>query len=50
MPANMLCGHDGAVIVKGFVASLVYCWFASESQRVAARFLGAGFQNVESEE
>ena len=28
--ADLLCGHDGAVIVGGFVASLVYCWSASE--------------------
>jgi hypothetical protein len=29
VPADMLCGHDGAVIVRGFVASLVYYWSAS---------------------
>jgi hypothetical protein len=27
---DLLCGHDGAVIVGGFVASLVYCWSTSE--------------------
>jgi len=27
--ADLLRGHDGAVIVRGFVASLVYCWSAS---------------------
>jgi hypothetical protein len=27
---DLLCGHDGAVIVGGFVASLVYYWSASE--------------------
>jgi hypothetical protein len=30
VPADLLCGHDGAVIVRRFVASLVYCWSASE--------------------
>ncbi len=29
MPTNLLCGHDGVVIVRGFVASLVYYWSAS---------------------
>jgi hypothetical protein len=29
VPADLLCGHDGVVIVRGFVASLVYCWSAS---------------------
>jgi len=29
VPADRLCGHDGAVIVRGFVVSLVYCWSAS---------------------
>ncbi len=30
MPADLLCRHDGAVIVRGFVGSLVYRWSASE--------------------
>jgi hypothetical protein len=30
VPADMLCVHDGAVIVRRFVASLVYCWSAFE--------------------
>ncbi len=30
MPADWVCGHDGVVIVRGFVVSLVYCWSASE--------------------
>ncbi len=29
MRANLLCGHDGVVIVRGFVASLVYYWSVS---------------------
>ncbi len=30
VPADLLCRHDGAVIVRGFVGSLVYRWSASE--------------------
>jgi hypothetical protein len=29
VPADLLCGHDEAGIVRGFVASLVYCWSTS---------------------
>ncbi len=28
--ADLLCGHDGDVIVGGFVASLVYYWSVFE--------------------
>jgi hypothetical protein len=30
MPADLLCGRDGVVCVRGFVVSLVCCWAASE--------------------
>jgi hypothetical protein len=30
VPANLLCGCDGVVCVRGFVVSLVCCWAASE--------------------
>jgi len=29
VPADLLCGHDGAVIVRGFIVSSVYYWSAS---------------------
>jgi len=28
--ADLLCGRDGVVCVRGFVVSLVCCWAASE--------------------
>ncbi len=30
MATDLLSVHDGAVIVRGFFGSLVYCWSASE--------------------
>ncbi len=30
VPVDLLCRHDGVVIVRGFVGSLVYRWSASE--------------------
>ncbi len=30
VPADLLCGRDGVVYVRGFVVSLVCCWAASE--------------------
>jgi hypothetical protein len=30
VPADLLCGRDGVVCVRGFVVSLVCCWVASE--------------------
>ncbi|CAK9225381.1 unnamed protein product [Sphagnum troendelagicum] len=47
MPADLLCGRDGVVIVRGFVASLVYCWSASEISKGCCKV--SGFQDVESE-
>ncbi len=50
VPADLLCRHDGAVIVKNSLGA----WFTvgprSRSQRAAARFLGVGFLDVESVE